>query len=446
MTRVLAVDLGATSVRVAVVELDTATPAVEVVHRWHHSPFNAADGTLRWDWPRIVSEVEKGLALGIAEGPVASIGVDGWGVDYGLIDGAGDLVSLPFSYRDGRTKNWLTTADRIGVDRLYQITGVQLLSFNTIFQLAVHHPAEMQQARRILLLPDLLVRHLGGMEWAERSNASTTSLLDARTGDWSTELIEELSMTRSLFPPMHRATEAAGQWRRIPLHLVGSHDTASAFFGMPGGLSAGTVFVSTGTWVIVGVERSEVDTSETARRLNFSNEAGALGGFRFLRNVVGFWLLERCRIDWGSPPLHLLMDEAATVTESVPLFDAADERFLNPAHMVNEVLAATGLTAKTRRNVIVRSVLESIVEGIARVIEDIRRITGSNPSQVALVGGASLAPIIPELVSLRTGLPVIKGSSEATALGNAIVQGIALGHFADAKQARSWLDLTGQRV
>lgn len=446
MSRVLAVDLGATSVRVAAVELDTETPKVEVVHRWHHSPLSIPGGSLRWDWPRIVREVEKGLARAISEGPAASIGVDGWGVDYGLIDRAGELVALPFSYRDSRTKDWLRIAEQIGVDRLYQITGIQLLSFNTVFQLAVHDPAELQQASRALLLPDLLVRHLGNFEGAEHSNASTTALLDARTGDWSMELLAELMVDRSIFPPVHRATERAGQWQGTPLHLVGSHDTASAFLGMPGSRSAGTVFVSTGTWVIVGVERSAIDTTEVARELNFSNEAGALGGFRFLRNVVGFWLLERCRSAWGDPPMSLLTEEAATVTESVPTFDASDERFLNPGHMVTEILGATGLPAATPRKVIVRSVLESIVEGIARVIEDIARITGTAPLQIAMVGGGLAVPIIPELLSNRTGLPVIKGSSEATALGNAIVQGIAIGHFESAEQARAWLDLTGERV
>jgi len=164
---VLAVDLGATSVRVAAVDLDASQPEVDVLHRWQHSPRAATDGSLRWDWPRIVAEVEEGLRKGMASGPVASIGVDGWGVDYGLIDGAGDLVALPFSYRDRRTDGWQATAEAIGPNHLYEVTGIQLMGINTVFQLAAHDRGELDAASRLLLLPDLLIHHLGGSEATE---------------------------------------------------------------------------------------------------------------------------------------------------------------------------------------------------------------------------------------------------------------------------------------
>ncbi len=443
-TRVLAVDLGAASVRVAAVDLEGEIPEVEVVHRWHHGPTVATDGTLRWDWPRIVEEVETGLEKGLADGPIASIGVDGWGVDYGLVDRAGNLIALPYSYRDGRTDGWHGIAQRIGIDQLYAATGIQLMAFNTVFQLAVHDRSELSRASRILLLPDLMVHHLVGFEGAERSNASTTGLMNGQNGEWSSSLIEAIDLDRSLFPEVVPARERAGTWHGVPVHLVGSHDTASAFLGMPGGSDPGTAFVSTGTWVIVGMERSEFDTSDAARRANFSNEAGALGGFRFLKNVVGFWILEQCRAGWGDTPIDLLLEEASAVTESVALFDAGDHRFLNPSDMEQEVRAAAGLDQESDRSVVTRSIIESISQGIGRVVGELSEITGNEVTQLALVGGGRRVPILAEVLSSATGLRVIKGSPEATALGNAVVQGLALGHFDDAADARAWAGATGE--
>ncbi|MGH3666759.1 MAG: rhamnulokinase [Acidimicrobiia bacterium] len=437
--RVLAVDLGATSVRVAAVDMSAAQPSVEILHRWEHSPIMVADGSLRWDWPRIVSEVEAGLEHGLSTGEVASIGVDGWGIDYGLIDGTGRLVDLPFSYRDSRTEGWQTTAQRIGLERLYQRTGVQMMAINTIFQLAVHDPGELARASRILLLPDLLVHHLTGQVAAERSNVSTTALMDIRTGEWAADLVADLSLDPSLFPPVVGAGTAAGTWRGIPVHLVGSHDTASAFLGMPSGTSPGTVFVSAGTWVLVGMERPGPDTSSRAREANFSNEAGALGGVRFLKNVVGLWILEQCRQAWGGPPIGMLLEEAASLEGPVPTFDAGDHRFVSPADMVREVQEAADLPPGTPRSVIARSVIESIVGGIGAVVEELTEITGEDPARIAVVGGGARVPLLHELLSRRTGIPVLRGSQEATALGNAIVQGLAIGAFEGLEQARQWL-------
>jgi rhamnulokinase len=435
----LAVDLGATSIRVAAVDLAVPEPTVEVLHRWEHSPLASGDGTLRWDWPGIVAEVEQGLALGLEGGPVASIGVDGWGVDYGLIGPEGVLVGLPVSYRDARTEGWEATAARVGLDRLYRLTGVQIMGINTIFQLAAHDRAELAEAARLLLLPDLMVHHLTGAEHAERSNVSTTALMDVRTGDWSWDLIDDLSLDPSLFPAVSGAGTLAGEWQGVPVHLVGSHDTASAFLGMPAGSRPGTVFVSAGTWVLVGVERPDPDTSAEALKANFSNEAGALGGVRFLKNVVGLWILEQCRQAWGGPPMGQLLEEAASLEEPVPTFDAGDHRFVSPADMVGEVEAAADLSPGSPREVVTRSVIESIVAGISGVVDELRSIHGVVTERVAVVGGGARVPLLHELLSRRTGLPVVRGSQEATALGNALVQGLAIGAFDDLGLARDWV-------
>ena len=300
-------------------------------------------------------------------------------------------------------------------------------------------PGSWDGPHRILLLPDLLVHHLTGLEAAERSNVSTTALMDIRTGEWAADLLDELSLDPSLFPPVVGAGTQAGTWRGVPVNLVGSHDTASAFLGMPGGSSPGTVFVSAGTWVLVGVELPGPDTSDRARKANFSNEAGALGGVRFLKNVVGLWILEQCRQAWGGPPVEMLLEEAASLEEPVPTFDAGDHRFVNPGDMLREVQEAADLPHGTPRSVIARSVIESIVTGIGIVVEELNEITGDRPARIAIVGGGARVPLLHELLSRGTGLPVVRGSQEATALGNAIVQGLAIGAFDGLDQARDWL-------
>jgi len=437
--RVLAVDLGATSVRVAAVDLDADVAAVQLVHRWRNAPVGAPDGSLRWDWPRIHAEISRGIEMAIDQGPVASIGVDGWGVDYGLIDEDGALVEPPYSYRDSRTAGWQDIADAIGRDRLYEASGIQLQPFNTLFQLAVHDRKQLDRAAKLLLLPDLVVHHLTGTVGAERSNASTTGLLDAQTGEWSDYLLDAIEVRPSILPTLRSAGTLAGTWHDVPVHLVGSHDTASAFLGMPGGGAGGTAFVSAGTWVIIGIEQLEADTSPGALARNFSNETGAFGGFRFLKNVMGFWLIEQCRPGWGNPAMNALMSEAARISDPVPTFDAADERFLHPPDMEAEVRAAAGLAAEATRSVVVRSILESVAAGIAAVVGEIQDVTGSPIHELALVGGGAQASLLRDLIVSHVGLPVVIGSSEATALGNAIAQGVALGHFSDLDAARRWV-------
>jgi rhamnulokinase len=444
--RVLAVDLGATSVRVVAVDLAAPAPAPQVLHRRAHRPVRHADGSLRWDWDGIAAEVRRGLQAGLAAGPVASIGVDGWGVDYGLLDGRGALLSPPYSYRDDRTGGWRATVDRVGAERLYAVTGIQLLALNTIFQLAAHDRAELARAARLLLLPDLLVRTLTGFEGAERSNASTTALLDARGGAWSAELLAAVGVDAGLLPPVVRAGRRVGAWRGVAVHTVGSHDTASAFVAVPGVPGPGTVVVSSGTWVLVGAERPAADTSERARAANFSNEAGALGGVRFLKNLAGFWLLEQCRAAWGNPDVAELAAAAAAVDGPVGLVDPNDARFLAPADMEAEIRAAAGLGAAASRAEVVRCILESIAAATARVVGELAAITGTPARELQVVGGAARLRLMNELYARHAGVPVTVGSPEATALGNAVVQGLALGRFERLDEARRWLAAGAERV
>jgi len=442
---VVAVDFGAASIRVCRVELSASgPPRLEVVHRYHHQPVPDASGHLRWDWARLVDEMLRGLAAAVERGPVASIGVDTWGVDYGLLDAHGELVAPPFSYRDQRTDGFREVVDRVGEQRLYATTGIQLLPINTLFQLAAHDRGELARARHLLLLPELLVHHFTGEVCAERTSAGTTALVDLATGDWSPELLAAIDVDPALLPPIAPAGTRVGDWRGIPVHLVGGHDTASAVVAMGAAPTPGAAFVSAGTWLLVGREQPQPDTSERARLANFTNEAGALGGIRFLKNLAGGWLVEGCRAAWGNPPIEDLFASAAAVDHDGPpmahVVDVTDARFLHPADMLREVTDAAGLPYATPPADVVRCIVESLAAGTAAVLDHLGTDGAAGAVEAVHVFGGGGSALYRERLAARAGVPVVAGPVEATALGNALVQGIALGLYPDLAAARATLD------
>jgi rhamnulokinase len=432
---VAAVDFGASSIRVCRVDLGTRPPALEVVHRHAHGPVPDGRGHLRWDWDRLVAEMERGLAAAVARGPLASIGVDTWGVDYGLLDGQRALVAPPFSYRDGRTSGWPAVADALGgAAALYAATGVGLQAFNTIFQVAAHDRDELSRARHLLMLPELLVHHLTGTIVGEPTSAGTTGLVDIASGAWSAELAAAVGLDPGVLPPLAAAGTPVGAWRGVPVHLVGGHDTASAVVAMGASPGPGAAFASAGTWLLVGREQDGPDLGEAARAANFTNEVGALGGIRLLKNLAGAWLVEACRPAWGDPPVADLLAAAATCDGDLPLLDVADERFLHPSDMLAEVTAALGLGIDAAPPLVVAAIVASQAAGTAEVLDGLGGVT-----DVAVFGGGGRSALYRQSLAERTGLPVAQGPVEATALGNALVQGIALGRYADLADARAHL-------
>jgi rhamnulokinase len=426
---VAAVDFGATSIRVCRVELGDGAPRVEVLHRVAHAARLGSDGHLRWDWSGLVAEMERGLTLATEAGPIASIGVDTWGVDYGLLDGRGELIEAPLSYRDERTRAYQDVVERIGARRLYETSGLQNLAFNTIFQLAAHDRHQLARARHLLMLPELLVYQLTGVITGEPTSAGTTGLLDVSTLDWSAEFCGAIDLDRSLLPALQPATTPVGIWRGVPVHLVGGHDTASAVFA---GAADGEAFVSSGTWSIAGCERPLPDVSEAARTAGFSNEQSALGGVRFLRNVTGWWLVEQCRRAWDGD-VDALLAAAARVEDEVPIVDVDDPRFLAPSDMAAELRAASGLE-DAPRPVVIRCAVESMAAATAKVIDSLPPVTG-----IRLFGGGSRSSLYLDALQRCSGLRVTTGPVEATALGNALVQGLALGAFTSPEDARATL-------
>jgi rhamnulokinase len=433
--RVAAVDMGATSVRVAVVELEAEAPRLEIVHRWQHGPETCPDGSVRWRWPELLKNVRLGLDHALETGPIASIGIDGWAVDYGLLDEQGRLLSDPHSYRSTRTDGWRAVARSLGEADLYRRTGVQLMPINTIFQLAAHDRTELERAARLLMLPELVAYELTGAAVSERSNAGTTGLLEVATGGWANDLAEAVGVSPSILPVVRPAGRLLGEHRGVPVHLVAAHDTACAVAASPLG-PADRGFLSAGTWFLVGIERPAADTSETARAANFSNEPGAAGGFRFLKNVPGFWLLERCASEWGDTTARELLDLPGAGDQVGSIFDVREDRFLAPEHMADEVRAAAGLAADAPRAAVVSSIVRSIAAGVASVVDELRSIQPL--SELAIVGGGAASPVVTRAVEEAAGVRLVAGPPEATALGNALLQGFSLGRFSTLGDARAW--------
>jgi rhamnulokinase len=431
--RVAAVDMGATSVRVAVVELEAEAPRLEIVHRWQHGPETRPDGSVRWRWPELLENVRLGLDRALETGHVHSIGVDGWAVDYGLLDEQGRLLSDPHSYRSTRTDGWRDVARSLGEAELYRRTGVQLMPINTIFQLAAHDRTELDRAVRLLMLPELVAYELTGASAAERSNAGTTGLLDVATGTWATDLAEAVGVSPAILPAVEPAGRLLGEHRGVPVHLVAAHDTACAFAASA--LDTGArAFLSAGTWFLVGAGREQPDVSEAARAANFTNELGAAGGYRFLKNLTGFWLLEQCAHAWDTTARELL-DLATDAPESA-VFDVGDERLLAPARMDDAVREVAGLGADAGPAVVARSIVESVAAGVARVVHELRRFQPVD--EIVVVGGGAASLLVRDRLAAHAGISIVAGATEATSLGNTLLQGIALGRFEDLAEARRW--------
>lgn len=438
-TRVLAVDLGASSARVCEVDLDAPAPRPRVLRRVEHAPRRDAGGTLRWDWQALLAAVKDGLRAGLAAGPVASIGVDTWGVDYGLLGAGGALLSPPVSYRDERTASWEQTAQRLGRDALYQTTGIQLMRYNTVFQLAVHDRAELGAAERLLMLPELVVWHLTGVAAGEVTSAGTSALVDVATGTWSPKLLDAIGVDPALMPEIMPAGTPAGSWNGVPVHLVGGHDTASAVAAVSGLNEEGAAFVASGTWFLVGAWRAEPDTGAAAQEANFTNEPAVGGGVRFLKNVTGLWLLEQCR---SARPGWPAAAEAAQAAEKVPpgpLVDPEDPALHDAGDMAGAICRAAGLGEDAPPEVVVRCILDSVAAATARTLRKLGELTGQPVRTVHLIGGGVHIPLLRRLVAEASGATVVPGHAEATAQGNALVQGVAIGRFPDLAAAQEHL-------
>jgi rhamnulokinase len=431
---VAAVDLGASGGRVMAGRLSGAGVTLREVHRFGNEPVTAG-GTLYWDILRLLAGVRHGLALAARQYPLASAGIDSWGVDYGLLDETGALLGSPVHYRDRRTEG---VADRVHAAvpaaELYAVTGIQQLRFNTIYQLAA--TPLLKHARTMLLIPDLLAYWLTGEVGAEITNASTTSLFDVRAQAWAGELIRAAGLPPRIFPPLRRPGEVIGPITGTngvggepALIAVASHDTASAVAAVP---AAGPDFayISSGTWSLAGLELDAPVLTAASRAANFTNETGVDGTVRYLRNVTGLWLLQESLRYWPGSSLDDLLAQAARVPPLRFVVDPDDPVFIPPGDMPGRIaswLSGRGEAVPASPAETVRCILDSLALAYRRAITQAQALSGRHADVVHVVGGGSRNALLCQLTADATGLPVVAGPAEATCFGNVLVQARALG-------------------
>ncbi len=441
----IAVDLGAESGRVIGGTFDGSRLELDELRRFSTRCVRLPDG-LYWDVHGLYAEIVDALAAQSGT-EVRSIGIDSWAVDFGLVDRRGALVHNPLSYRDGRGA---TAVDgvlaQVPFDELYEITGIQLLPINTLFQL--RSLPQVAAAEALLLLPDLLGFWLTGERLAEETNASTTQLLDARTGDWAWELIDRLGFPRHLFPPvvapgtvrggiLPYVAEATGLPAATPVVTVASHDTASAVVAAP--LAGdGAAFISSGTWSLVGVELPAPVLSRAAREANLTNERGFGGTTRLLKNVMGLWLLQECRRAWNRDGHSIAYGDFSALAESAStsfLFDPDLSELLTPGDMPRRICAAAS-SATEEVAVVARSIFESLACKYRTVIEQLEAVTGRPIHTINVIGGGARNAYLCRLTADVSGRVVVAGPEEASALGNLLVQLSAFGDVGSLGEMR----------
>jgi rhamnulokinase len=442
--RFAAVDLGASSGRVMVASVAPGAVELREVHRFANRPVRLR-GTLHWDVLSLWAGVQDGLRIAGREGSLAGVGVDSWGVDYGLLDEDGALLANPVHYRDGRTDGVAEQVARsFGPAELYATTGVQVLPFNTVFQLvAARDSRTMREAATALLMPDLFGYWLTGAMNSELTNASTTGLLDVRSRTWSADVAKRLGVRGELFPPVREPGTRLGSVLpavaadcgigEVPVFAVGSHDTASAVLGVPA-RDERFGYISCGTWSLVGVELAAPVTTEAARAANFSNELGVDSTVRFLRNVMGLWLLQESIRTWQraghAVDLPRLLDDAAGLPARCCVIDPDRPEFLPPGDMPARVQAEcrrTDQPVPRSPAEITRCILDSLAAAYRRRIRQAADLSGAAVEVVHLVGGGARNALLCQLTADACELPVVAGPVEAAAYGNVLVQARAAG-------------------
>jgi rhamnulokinase len=445
----LAIDLGASSGRAVVGTFDGAVMRTREAHRFR-TPIVEEGDHLYWDIDALWTEIRTGLHRAYDVAPMLkSVSVDSWAVDYVPLDADGEALRRPYSYRDARTKGRLAWAVQRagGADRLYARTGTQFLELNTLLQLAcdvADEPALVARTACRLLIAEYFLERLGGAPIAERTNASTTQLLDARTLQWATDVIVAIGDDPARWPEIVAPGTIVGRVRAElspagvvdpPLVLATcAHDTAAAVAAVPASGQRRWAYISSGTWSLVGAELDSPILSPAARDAGFTNEAGLDGTTRFLKNRTGMWILEECMREWAGAGEQVsydaLMVAAAEAPPSGRTVDVNAAPFSERGDMVAKIEAAcraNGCPGPIGRGALVRLVLESLADSYARALLELDTLTGRRADDVHIVGGGALNDLLNQLTADACARRVLAGPDEATALGNLIVQARTLG-------------------
>jgi rhamnulokinase len=461
----LALDLGAESGRGLLGHFDGQHLALEEVHRFPNGPVQMLD-TLYWDLPRLFGEIKVALGKGASyRHGLDGVGIDTWGVDFGLIGRGDTLLGNPVHYRDARTNGMLEAAlERIPRERIYELTGLQFLPFNTIYQLlalSLTRSPLLDMTETLLMMPDLFGWLLTGNRAGERTNASTTQLLDPQSATWCAELCQRLGLPQAILPqlvepgsklgPVRPSVAAElGLTRSVMVITPATHDTASAVAAVPVRTTTSLVnmppdwcYLSSGTWSLLGVEVPRPVINAETMRYNFTNEGGVAGTTRLLKNIMGLWLVQECRRTWARAGRELSYEEMIARAQVAPpfitLIDPDDESFLPPGDMPARLAAYCKRTAQKPpidEGATIRCCLESLALKYRWAIERFESILGTTIKTIHVVGGGTKNTLLCQFTADACGRPVHAGPVEATAIGNILMQAIGhgrLGSIADLR-------------
>jgi rhamnulokinase len=453
----LAIDLGAESGRTILGRIDERL-TLDEIHRFPNGPVRVADH-IHWDVLRLWTEIQNSLriASGSTGGLPVGIGLDTWGVDFGLLDSSDQLIGNPYHYRDARTNGMVEAACQIVPrEEIYNQTGIQFMQLNTLFQLFAmrreNDPA-LQSARTLLTMPDLLNFWLTGIKANEFSISTTTQCYNPRTKRWAFELLAALDIPQQIFGQIVTPGTVLGQLRasvaedasceRIPVIAVGCHDTASAVAAVPAE-GSDFIYISSGTWSLIGIESHEPIINEHSLNYDLTNEGGVCDTIRFLRNIMGMWLLQECRRQWAKAGKNYSYDDltnmAAKASALKSFIFVGDDRFLAPGNMaarIREFCSETNQPVPQTDAEIARSILESLALEYRWATEKLREISGKALSVIHIIGGGSRNRLLNQFTADATRCQVIAGPVEATAIGNILLQAISLHHLSSLAEGRA---------
>jgi len=454
----LAIDLGASGGRVMLGRWDGERFQLEELHRFVNGPV-AVMGRLHWDHLRLWAEIKKGFAAYAAryDTPPAGIGVDTWGVDYGLLDSSDQLLGNPYHYRDAATNGMMEQAfARVPRETIYRSTGIQFMQINTLYQLLARKLAQdpqLDMAQTLLMTPDLFHFWLTGRKVAEYSIASTSQMLDARQRTWDADLLAALDLPADILPDIVFPGAVLGDLRpeiaaevgfadAVPVVATGSHDTANAVAAVPE-LDERSVYISSGTWSLMGVETAEPVINEQSLALDFTNEGGVAGTIRLLKNVAGLWLLQESRRQWQREGQDYSWDELVSLARDAEplrsLINPDRPEFASPGDtpgMIREACRQSGQPIPESVGQITRTILESLALKYRWVLASLETLVGHRLDTIRIVGGGTQNRLLNQFTADACQRPVVTGPIEATALGNVMMQAIATGHLADVAAGR----------
>lgn len=453
--RVLAFDFGASSGRAILATYENGRIAMQEIHRFSNDPVTIR-GVFHWDVLRLFFEIKQGITKAMHQGGFDAIGIDTWGVDFGLIDAKGHLLGNPVHYRDGRTVGMMEkTFETIPAEELYNRTGTQFARYNTIFQLHYlrrEEPELLERADKLLLMPDLFAYLLTGVIRAEYTNVSTTQCLDPRTGDWAWDLLERLDIPTRIFPKIIDAGSAYGLLSdeiceelgcpKVPVIAVATHDTGSAVAAVPT-QAENFIYISCGTWSLFGTELKQPVINDTSLHFNLTNEGGFGRTVRLLKNIMGLWLIQESRRQWireGADVSYADLEREALACAPFRCFiDPDDASFEMPGNLpqrVQDYCRKTGQYVPETRGEIMRCIYESIAMKYRYTLHAIEAVTGRTYASIHMIGGGTKDRLLCQMSADACRREVTAGPIEATAMGNIAVQLIALGEIDGLQAAR----------